>query len=168
MHTAGSSEHSIRGLAKAWQLNSKDRVLHVLPLHHGHGFNLSLWLPLWCGATIEFMPKFDAAQVWQRLMDYSLPPITVLMAVPTIWVKMISHFDNDFKDNSDLVNIARAAAASLRLAISGSAALPVPIRQAWADIADGYLLLERYGTTEAGIIFTGQLSPNGRIQVSHE
>ncbi|KAK4504610.1 hypothetical protein PRZ48_002571 [Zasmidium cellare] len=66
------------------------------------------------------------------------------MAVPTIWVKMIAHFDQQFKADTTLSRRARQAAASLRLAISGSAALPGPIRQAWADIANGYLLLERY------------------------
>lgn len=149
-----------------WQLTSNDRALHVLPLHHGHGFSLSLLLPLWAGATVEFMPKFDEGKVWQRFIDKFKSPITVFMAVPTIWVKMIAHFDNHFKQNFQQAEEARQAAASLRLAISGSAALPAPIRNAWAEIAKGYLLLERYGTTETGITYTGQLTPDGRIQVS--
>lgn len=165
MHTAGSSEHSLRSLAQVWQIDPQDRALHVLPLHHGHGFNLSLFLPLWAGATVEFMSKFDERRAWQRLLDPGKPSITILMAVPTIWVKMIGHFDQSIRNDVELARKAKKAAASLRLAISGSAALPGPTRQAWADIANGYLLLERYGTTEAGIIYSGKLESNGRIQV---
>lgn len=165
VQTAQGSEHQFRALEKAWKFQPDDRVLHVLPLHHGHGFTLSLLLPLWAGAKVEFMAKFDEARVWQRFLDTSASPITVFMAVPTIWVKMIAYFDRHFKNDDALAKKARWAAASLRLAISGSAALPVPIRRAWAEISHGYLLLERYGTTEVGIIYTGQLTPDGRIQV---
>lgn len=147
-------------------MSPKDRVLHVLPLHHGHGFSLSLLLPLWVGATVEFMPKFDAEAVWQRFLSTSLPPVTVFMAVPTIWVKMIAYFNQNLKSDPEVAAKAKSAAGSLRLAISGSAALPVLIRNAWAEIANGYLLLERYGMTETGIIYTGHLGPGGRILVS--
>lgn len=117
------------------------------------------------------MTKFDEALVWRRLVDTSLLPITVFMAVPTVWVKMIGYFDQHSRaDGSGKKSEANAkrykdAAASLRLAISGSAALPGSIRDAWAEIANGYLLLERYGTTETGILYSTRLDPDGRIQV---
>lgn len=142
-------------------------MLHVLPLHHGHGLTLSLLLPLWTGATVEFMAKFNEGEVWQRFLSISLRPVTVFMAVPTIWVKLIDHFDQHFKKHPAKAKRASDSSARLRLAISGSAALPASIRDAWAQIANGYLLLERYGTTETGITYSERLSPNGRIQVGY-
>ena len=117
---------------------------------------------------MEFMSKFDERLVWERFLSTSLQPITVFMAVPTIWVKLIEHFNKSFRKNPATEAKARSSAASLRLAISGSAALPAPIRDGWAEIANGYLLLERYGTTETGITYSERLGPNQRIQVSFE
>jgi malonyl-CoA/methylmalonyl-CoA synthetase len=148
-------------------MTSQDRILHTLPLHHGHGLLLSLLLPLWTGATVEFVAKFDEKLIWERIMDLLLPPITVFMAVPTIWVRMIAHYDRNYKSDPVTATRASDAAASLRLAISGSAALPAPIRDAWARIAKGYLLLERYGMTETGITHSERLTNGGRIQVRH-
>ena len=80
---------------------------------------------------------------------------------------MIAYFDQNFKHDLAAAKKAKEAAASLRLAISGSASLPASIRNAWADIANGYLLLERYGMTETGILYTGHLGPNGRVLVGY-
>ncbi|KIW21510.1 hypothetical protein PV08_02090 [Exophiala spinifera] len=109
------------------------------------------------------MAKFNERLVWERFLSTSLSPVTVFMAVPTIWVKMIGYFDQHFKNEPAKAARAEDSAARLRLAISGSAALPAPVRNAWAQIANGYLLLERYGTTETGITYSERLTPNGRV-----
>jgi malonyl-CoA/methylmalonyl-CoA synthetase len=162
VHTHKSLEWECRSLVEAWKISPQDRVLHVLPLHHTHGLLVSLLAPLFAGACVEFMEKFENSKVWDRLMSDG-EPITVFMAVPTIWVRLIQYFDTQLSTNS---KAASKAASKLRLAISGSAALPIPVRKRWADISGGQLLLERYGMTETGIIYSGGLDQPRRIQGS--
>jgi malonyl-CoA/methylmalonyl-CoA synthetase len=162
VHTHKSLQYQCRSLVEAWQISPRDRVLHVLPLHHTHGLIVALLAPLFAGARVEFMEKFDDSRVWQRLLSNS-EPVTILMAVPTIWVRLIQYFDRHFIKNP---GPASQAAAKLRLTISGSAALPIPVRQRWADITGGQLLLERYGMTETGIIYSGGLEQSDRIRGS--
>jgi len=49
-----------------------------------------------------------------------------------------------------------AAAARMRLMVSGSAALPVSVLKKWKDIT-GHVLLERYGMTEIGMALSNPL-----------
>ncbi|CAG8606423.1 22835_t:CDS:2, partial [Gigaspora rosea] len=58
----------VKSLVDAWRWNDKDKILHVLPLHHLHGVINALTCGLYAGATVEMMPKFDAAAVWNRWM----------------------------------------------------------------------------------------------------
>ena len=51
-----------------------------------------------------------------------------------------------------------AAASRLRLCVSGSAAMPVPVAKRWSEIANGKELLERYGATEIGMALSQPLA----------
>jgi acyl-CoA synthetase (AMP-forming)/AMP-acid ligase II len=76
------------GLVQAWRWKSSDRILHVLPLHHVHGIINALQCPLYAGATVEIMEKFDNDAVWQRwISGQEGDRINVFMAVPTIYCK---------------------------------------------------------------------------------
>jgi acyl-CoA synthetase (AMP-forming)/AMP-acid ligase II len=54
----------------------------------------------------------------------------------------------------------------MRLAISGSAALPTPVKAAWRDLSQGSVLLERYGMTEVGMALSCGLDPADRVDAS--
>src|ERR1051326_1187234 len=46
---------------------------------------------LWAGACCQILPRFDAEEVWARLIARECagtPPLTLFMAVPTIYVKL--------------------------------------------------------------------------------
>ncbi len=80
----------LESLSEAWGWRPDDRTLLALPLHHVHGLVNVLGCALWNGAVCEVLPSFDAAAVWDRLRSGEL---TVFMAVPTIYQKLIAVWD---------------------------------------------------------------------------
>jgi malonyl-CoA/methylmalonyl-CoA synthetase len=136
----------LASIAEAWELNARDRILHVLPLHHLHGVLNALGAVLYAGGCVEFMPRFDAAAVLERFRQ-NTPPLTLFMAVPTIYAKLVQQAET-------LTTEARAALraqlSQLRVMISGSAALPVSLLNEFEALS-GHVLLERYGMTELGM-----------------
>ncbi|KAF2172254.1 hypothetical protein M409DRAFT_63004 [Zasmidium cellare ATCC 36951] len=161
-----------RSLIQAWNYTSKDRLLHVLPLHHIHGTVNALLAPVLAGSTIEFMFPFNVDAVWKRLAapfiassNEHKPPITFFTVVPTIWSRMLQSW-SDLPD--DLKEAAGEAIQrkNLRLSISGSAALPTPTKKAWTDLSKGNVLLERFGMTEVGMALSCGLDDIDRIDGS--
>ena len=158
-------------LLKAWNYTPNDHLLHVLPLHHIHGTINALMAPLFAGSAIEFLFPFNAIATWNRLAVPFLPngkakeKITFFTVVPTVYNRLLA----THKDLSP--EIQRAASESIspknmRLNISGSAALPTPIKKAWSDISNGNVLLERYGMTEVGMALSCGLDFADRVDGS--
>ncbi|THD00076.1 hypothetical protein EYZ11_000401 [Aspergillus tanneri] len=158
-------------LLQAWNYGPTDRLLHLLPLHHIHGTVNAIVAPVFAGSSIEFMYPFNTDAVWKRLAAPFLPSpatnsnITFLTAVPTIYNRLISSFPSL---PSKLREAARKGISpeNLRLNISGSAALPTPTKQAWQDISNGNVLLERYGMTEVGMAISCGLDFADRVDGS--
>jgi malonyl-CoA/methylmalonyl-CoA synthetase len=136
---------TVASLETAWRWRADDRLLHVLPLHHTHGLIVAALGALWAGAEARFAP-FEAAAIWDALADVTLG-VTVFMAVPTIYSKLMEAF-------RAAPGGARArwatGAARLRLLTSGSAALPAALLEE-VRAATGQTILERYGMTEIGM-----------------
>ncbi len=148
--THANIEAQVESLVEAWDWSGDDRILEILPLHHLHGIINVLCCALWSGAICEILPRFDAEVVWKRILDGG---ITLLMAVPTIYVRLISAWEAAGDERRrDLSRAARG----LRLMVSGSAALPVPVLERWHEIS-GHVLLERYGMTEIGMALSNPL-----------
>ncbi|MFT5998084.1 MAG: malonyl-CoA/methylmalonyl-CoA synthetase [Neolewinella sp.] len=134
----------IETLVNAWEWKADDRILNILPLHHVHGIINVLSCALWSGACCEFLPKFSADLVWEKMSNGSL---TRFMAVPTIYYKLINYWEA--QDEGKQVRLSTGT-RKLNLMVSGSAALPVPTLERWRTIT-GQTLLERYGMTEIGM-----------------
>jgi malonyl-CoA/methylmalonyl-CoA synthetase len=161
-----------QSLLKAWDYSSKDVLLHVLPLHHIHGTVNALLTPLFVGSMIEFQFPFNATAVWERLAAPFLPnpdpakrPITFLTVVPTIYTRLLATHQNL---SPELQAAAKTALhpSNMRLNISGSAALPTPVKSAWTELSGGNVLLERYGMTEVGMALSCGLSFADRVDGS--
>jgi len=138
-------------LREAWAFGPADRLLHALPLHHLHGLGISLLTTLLSGAAARMLPRFDARRVWEEFSGTNPP--TVWMAVPTMYQKLFEAFDA-----ADAETQARftMGAKRLRLATSGSAALPVTLAERWR-VLTGAIPLERFGMTEIGVGATNAL-----------
>jgi malonyl-CoA/methylmalonyl-CoA synthetase len=95
-------------------------------------------------------PAFDAGATWEALAGGA---VTVFMAVPTIYVKLIAAWDDASPEDQ---RRWAAGARELRLMVSGSAALPVGVLARWESIT-GHRLLERYGMTELGMALSNLL-----------
>ncbi len=142
--THANIEAQITTLVNAWKWEKDDYILNILPLHHVHGIINVMSCALWSGACCEFLPRFEADKVWKIIKSGRL---TLFMAVPTIYYKLISYWDDTSPEEQKKLS---TAASKLRLMVSGSAALPVPVLEKWREVT-GQNLLERYGMTEIGM-----------------
>jgi malonyl-CoA/methylmalonyl-CoA synthetase len=151
----GNLVEQVTLLGERWQLGESDRLLHALPLHHLHGLGISLLNVLLSGGSVTMLPKFDAVRVWEAFADEAC---TVWMAVPTMYQKLFEAFDA--ADDATRSRWARGA-SRLRLATSGSAALPVTLAERWRAIT-GAIPLERFGMTEIGVGMSNPFEPSAR------
>lgn len=137
-------EAQISTLVTSWQWSAKDHILCILPLHHVHGIINVISCALWSGATVEFLPSFSAENVFET---FQKGQINVFMAVPTIYFKLIAHWESLPTEQQKQIS---ETLSKFRLMVSGSAALPVSVMEKWRVISS-HTLLERYGMTEIGM-----------------
>ncbi|XP_028813046.1 acyl-CoA synthetase family member 3, mitochondrial isoform X1 [Denticeps clupeoides] len=156
LHTHSSLQAMIQCLVSEWAWSKDDIILHTLPLHHVHGIVNKLLCPLWVGATCIMLPEFQPHKVWECLLSSQAPMVNVFMAVPTIYAKLIQHYEQNFTQTHVKDYIRAVCQERIRLMVSGSAALPQPVLQRWAEIT-GHTLLERYGMTEIGMALSNPL-----------
>jgi len=154
--THANIDFQMECLIQAWEWKESDRTICMLPLHHIHGIINVVGCSLSVGGICEFLPKFSESAVFDRLLSGEL---TVFMAVPTIYFKLISYWDSFSEDQKHFVFDQLKA---FRLMVSGSAALPVSVMEKW-HVISGHWLLERYGMTEIGMAisnpFHGERKP---------
>jgi malonyl-CoA/methylmalonyl-CoA synthetase len=120
-------------LKDVWRFTRDDVLIHALPIYHTHGLFVASNVVLFSGASMIFLPKFDADQV-VALMGRA----TALMGVPTFYVRLLQHPE------------LTEAASAMRLFVSGSAPLLAETHRAW-QAHTGHDILERYGMTETNM-----------------
>lgn len=148
--THGQLDKQMQSLSKAWEWSTTDRILNVLPMHHVHGVINITCCALYNGATLEMQSSFDPGFVSSRMASGEL---TLFMAVPTIYHKLIQHFEE--LSGEEQIKWQQGM-SGMRLMVSGSAALPVTVLEKWKRIS-GHTLLERYGMTEIGMALSNPL-----------
>jgi len=121
-------------LAEVWQFTKGDVLIHALPIFHTHGLFVATNVALISGASLIFLPAFDADGIIA-----ALPRATVLMGVPTFYVRLLEH-----------PGLSPSSTAGIRLFISGSAPLLAETHARWQR-QTGHAILERYGMTETNM-----------------
>ena len=121
-------------LKEFWRFTRDDVLLHALPIFHTHGLFVASNVILAAGASMIFLPKFDAGEVF-RLM----PQATTMMGVPTFYVRLLQD-----------ARLTHEAAKHMRLFTSGSAPLLAETHREWTA-RTGHSILERYGMTETNM-----------------
>ncbi len=142
--THGNLNAQISTLIEAWEWSEKDHTICILPLHHVHGIVNIVSCALWAGACCEFLTHFSAEGIFNA---FKKGQINVFMAVPTIYFKLIAHWESLPGDEQKELT---ERMSKFRFMVSGSAALPVSVMEKWEKISH-HTLLERYGMTEIGM-----------------
>jgi malonyl-CoA/methylmalonyl-CoA synthetase len=117
-----------------WRYTRDDVLLHALPIFHIHGLFVAINITLAAGASLVLLPRFDPDLVFRYL-----PECTVMMGVPTFYVRLLQD-----------ARLDRNATAHMRLFVSGSAPLLAETHRAWRE-RTGHAILERYGMTETSM-----------------
>ena len=130
-----------KGLMK---LVADDVHLLVLPLFHSFGQVVQMNGAVLCGATMVLLPRFDPDAALAAMVKHQ---VTVFAGVPTMYIAILNLPDAD--QRHDL----RAIAASMRVGVSGGAALPVEVLRQFERKFD-VTILEGYGLSETSPVAT--------------
>ena len=137
MTTHGQNLRAFRDWAEVVGLREGDRYLIINPFFHAFGYKAGLLASLMMGATIHPQLVFDVPQVMARV---AAERITMLPGPPTLYQTILNHPD-----------FASFDLSSLRLAVTGAAAIPVELilrmrrELHFENIITGYGLTESCG-----------------------
>jgi len=119
--------------AAALPLTAEDITLAVLPLFHIYGMTVTMNAPIFAGAKIVLLPRFEVKQVMETIQKER---VTCFCAVPTMYIAVINSEEGK-----------RFDLRTVRACISGGAPLAVAVRKKFIEMTGGNLV-EGYGLTE--------------------
>ena len=134
MMTHGQTLRVFASWSEIFGLREGDRYLVVNPFFHTFGYKAGWLSSIMRGATVLPHQVFDAESVMERV---SREQVSVLPGPPTIYQSMLAHPERDRFDLS-----------SLRLAVTGAAAIPVELVRRMGDELGFERVLTAYGLTE--------------------
>src|SRR3954447_20220166 len=113
------------------QATEEDVILGALPLFHAFGQTCAMNVAVIAGACLTLIPRFNAAKALEIIKH---DRVTVFEGVPTMYHGLLGAAgDHDV--------------STLRLCISGGAAMPVEVMRQFEE-AFGCIILEGYGLSE--------------------
>ncbi|MCC3355483.1 fatty acid--CoA ligase family protein [Bacillus sp. REN16] len=123
-----------RDVAEYLKISDQDRVITTLPVFHVFCLTVALNAPLMNGGTMLIVPKFSPKEIFKIAKEHKA---TVFAGVPTMYNFLLQYPEGNPEDVS-----------SLRLCISGGAAMPVALLKSFEQKFN-VLVSEGYGLSEA-------------------
>jgi long-chain acyl-CoA synthetase len=120
-------------------LDSHTVSLIALPLFHSFGQSVQMNASVASGGSMVLLPRFDAEAAMRAMTDHS---VTIFCGVPTMYIALLNL---DWR-GPDL-------SVSLRLGVSGGAAMPVAVLRDFEQ-RYGVVILEGYGLSETSPVAT--------------
>ncbi|MBN8866412.1 MAG: long-chain fatty acid--CoA ligase [Solirubrobacterales bacterium] len=146
--THANIRSNIEGIKRLFDPNETDVFFGGLPLFHVFGQTVAMNGAFSAGAELTLLPRFDPAKALEIIQR---DKVTIFMGVPTMYAAMLQVPDRERYDIS-----------SLRLCVSGGAALPVEIIRAFESEFDTPIL-EGYGLSE-----TSPVASFGRVDMERK
>lgn len=140
MTTHGQSLRAYTDWSRVVGLGPDDRYLVVNPFFHGFGYKAGWLASLICGATVYPHAVFDVPSVMAAVSDYR---ISMLPGPPALYQTILNHPD-----------LADFDMSSLRLAVTGAAAIPVELILDMRERLHFETIVTGYGLTESSGIAT--------------
>jgi fatty-acyl-CoA synthase len=134
MHTSASFMHNVAGLALWHGITAGDPCLGVAPMYHVSGLTHSVHVPVYAGAAIVLVPRWERTLAAQLIEHYRV--VHASMA-PTAVIDLLADPELGARDLSSLRRIG-----------SGGSAMPDEV---WKRLNErmGIPYIEAYGMTEA-------------------
>ncbi len=133
MLTHGNLAANAASVAEVLGVTRRDRVLVVLPMFHAFAATVGVLTPLLHGAAVVSVPRFEPRLVSKAIADHRA---TLFLGVPSMYGVLLR-----------LEDAALSQWSSLRLCVSGGAAMPAAVMQGF-ELRFGVPVLEGDGPTE--------------------
>jgi long-chain acyl-CoA synthetase len=134
-----------------FEFRDDDIGVAVLPLFHVFGLSSVLNVTVRFGGTMVLVPRFELEPVVEAIEKHKC---TIFSGVPTMYFGLLN-MDTEGKDLS-----------SLRVGVSGGAAIPGEVIKAFEEKFPGCVILEGYGLSESTSTTTFNVSAEQRKVLS--
>jgi len=121
------------GAIETLEVDPRQTFLNILPPFHVFGLTGNVLIPVFLGASVTAIPRFNPLAVTGAVMEKK---ISVLMAIPSMYAAILR-----------LKSAPEDAFRSIYIAVSGGEALPDSVRDGFQK-RFGVLLRQGYGLTE--------------------
>lgn len=149
-HSHRALIQSIKQHATVWALRYDDeRILNVAPVFHIWAFGFAMLAPIYLRGTLVLIERYAPEQVLEAIGHHK---VTVFAGGPAPIYYGLLHSPD----------LAKTDFSSLKLALTGGAACPQPLKDTWKAAADS-LLLEGWGMSEGAPLclnWRGEDTPN--------